>query len=107
MLWVHMSDLAWGRELETEFLIDLLAYVETKTAYEVLSKVLELLYRAHSKGLASDKIVSTFSDWLTQVEEQYRFYAERVDPWFRDAKEKIEKLQNMGATQATEAVTSS
>ena len=51
MEWVHVSDLVDGRHVDPDFISKMLAYIEAKTVYETLSKVLELLYKAKERGL--------------------------------------------------------
>jgi len=45
----------------------------------VPSKVLDILCRTHARGLVSEKLVNIVSDWLSEIEEQYKFYADHVD----------------------------
>ncbi len=90
---VHVSDLVDGRHVDPDFIPRMLAYIEAKTAYETLSKVLELLYyKAKERGLVDQKLVDTVADWLSEVEHEYRFYADQVDPWYRGARETVERL---------------
>ena len=86
---IHLVD---GRHVDPDFIPKMLAYIEAKTVYETLSKVLELLYKAKERGLVDQKLVNTVADWLSEVEHEYRFYADQVDPWYRGARETVERL---------------
>ncbi|BES82793.1 hypothetical protein [Pyrodictium abyssi] len=92
MEWVHVSDLVDGRHVDHDFIPRMLAYIEAKTVYETLSKVLGLLYKAKERGLVDQKLVDTVADWLSEVEHEYRFYADQVDPWYRGVRETVERL---------------
>jgi hypothetical protein len=90
--WVHVSDLVDGRHVDSEWIPRVLAYVEAKTVYETLSKVLQLLYEAEDAGLVDEKVVNIVSGWWGEAEEQYRFQAAQLDPWYREALEVVERL---------------
>ena len=92
MLWVHVSDLVDGREIDPEQVPRVFAYVEARVAYETLSKVVQLLYEAKARNLVSEKLVDLFSDWLSEIEAEYRIRAELVDPWFTETRQKVAKL---------------
>ena len=92
MEWFHVSDLVDNRHVDPDFIPKILAYIEAKTAYETLSKVLQLLYEARRAGLVSEKLVDIISDWLMNVEEEYRFMAWEIDGWFKAATDTLTKI---------------
>ena len=92
MLWVHVSDLVDGREIDPEQVPRVFAYIEARVAYETLSKVVQLLYEARARNMVSEKLVDIVADWLSEVEAEYRIRAELVDPWFYEARQKLARL---------------
>ncbi len=100
MLWVHVSDLVDGREIDPEQVPRVFAYIEARVAYETLSKVVQLLYEARARNMVSEKLVDIVADWLSEAETEYRVRAELVDPWFREAKRRAENLAKQAEKQA-------
>ena len=100
MEWVHVSDLVDERHLDPVFVPRVLAYVEARTVYETLGRVLEILYVARSRGLVDEKLVDIIADWLSEAETEYRVRTELVDPWFREAKRRAENLAKQAEKQA-------
>ncbi len=92
-----VADVVERRGFEPEYLVKVMAYVETKTILETLAKVLQLLEEAAKRSCSCREVLEIVNRWYSAFEEEHRMRIEDLDPWYRSAMDMVEKIEKQGS----------
>ena len=92
MLWYILVDCAERADFDSSFLPKMLGYIEKRTAFETLSKVLAILYAAQQNGLTIDKVIGIIDYWRSNLEDDYYHFASEIDGAYKLAYTQLERI---------------